>query len=154
MINVIDAVLEPPSGLFDTISEAGLEYFIQILGDEYLKSSYEALLAELATDANMTLYVFQVVVCVSLMLMPLVPSFCVNSAEYNEQAFQAGELTAFTPQELTQILEYYILEGTVAYSSSMTNGTRFKTVHGEDVTITVQNGSTYSKVPRWDWVRG
>ena len=42
----------------------------------------------------------------------------------------------------------------MAYSSSMTNGTRFKTVHGEDVTITVQNGSTYSKLPRWDWVRG
>jgi uncharacterized surface protein with fasciclin (FAS1) repeats len=57
-----------------------------------------------------------------------------------------NSIFAYTPptqQELWAFEEYSCVSGMVVYSPLLTNGKTFKTVQGSDVTITVQNGSTY-----------
>ncbi len=68
-------------------------------------------------------------------------SFVTNSAQTASQ-FQ-NNVTPLTPQQLLEILEYACVEGTVAYSSLLTNGATFQTVQGKNMTMTVQNGTTY-----------
>ena len=48
-----------------------------------------------------------------------------------------------TQQELFAFEEYACVQGEVVYSSLLTDGKKLQTVLGRDVTITVQNGSTY-----------
>ena len=44
---------------------------------------------------------------------------------------------------LFEFEEYACAQGEVVYSSLLTDGKKLRTVLGSDVTITVQNGSTY-----------
>jgi Fasciclin domain len=59
-------------------------------------------------------------------------------------AFQAigSALGNISKEDLTSVLTYHVINGTVGYSSSLTN-TTLKTVNGADVTITVVNGTVY-----------
>ena len=60
-------------------------------------------------------------------------------------AFQAvgGNLATSTPQELARILEYHVVNGTVGYSSMLSNGTMLTTMNGIAVTITKQDGDIF-----------
>src|SRR5256885_7919068 len=49
-----------------------------------------------------------------------------------------------TPQEANFAYEnYHFLHGEVAYTSSLTNGKKLKTVQGNEITVTVLNDSIY-----------
>lgn len=45
-----------------------------------------------------------------------------------------------TVDQLTKILEYHVINGTVAYSTTLTNGEQVPTVEGSDVTISLRHG--------------
>lgn len=58
-------------------------------------------------------------------------------------------------QELQRIFEYALVDGTVAYSPILKNQSTFKTLLGEEVTITVADDGTYvdaSKVISTDYL--
>ncbi|PMD42825.1 Fasciclin-domain-containing protein, partial [Hyaloscypha variabilis F] len=59
-------------------------------------------------------------------------------------AFQAigSAVGTLSTAQLASILEYHVVSGTVGYSSLLTN-TTLKTVNGESVTITVENGTVF-----------
>jgi uncharacterized surface protein with fasciclin (FAS1) repeats len=59
-------------------------------------------------------------------------------------AFQAigSAVGTLSTAQLAQILEYHVINGTVGYSSSLTNST-LMTVSGGSVTITIENGTVY-----------
>ena len=49
--------------------------------------------------------------------------------------------------QLTDILEYHVIEGTVAYSSDITAG-KVTTLQGDDVTISVDGGAVFVNAAR------
>ena len=59
-------------------------------------------------------------------------------------AFQAigSAVGSLSTSQLTSILEYHVINGTVGYSSGLTN-TTLKTVGGGSVTITIENGTVF-----------
>ena len=59
-------------------------------------------------------------------------------------AFQAigSAVGNLTTEQVTSILEYHVVQGTVGYSSSLSN-TTLKTVNGANVTITIENGTVF-----------
>lgn len=63
----------------------------------------------------------------------------------NNAAFQAigSALPNMTTQELAQILEYHVVNGTVDYSTMLKNGTSLKAMNGESLTVSMVNGSTF-----------
>ena len=63
----------------------------------------------------------------------------------NNAAFQAigSALPNMTTQELARVLEYHVVNGTVGYSSMLSNDTMLKTMNGENVTVTMVNGTVY-----------
>ncbi|KAH8595200.1 FAS1 domain-containing protein [Bisporella sp. PMI_857] len=64
-------------------------------------------------------------------------------APSNEAFSAAGSAFAnATNEKLTSVLSYHVIQGTVGYSSILTNST-LKTVQGGDVTISILNGSVY-----------
>lgn len=62
----------------------------------------------------------------------------------NNEAFQniGSALNNASSEDLTSILTYHVVEGTVGYSSSLTN-TTLRTLNGAELTITVSNGTVY-----------
>jgi uncharacterized surface protein with fasciclin (FAS1) repeats len=63
----------------------------------------------------------------------------------NNAAFQAigSTLANASTQELVSLLEYHVVNGTVGYSSSLSNNTSLATLGGNNVTITVENGEVF-----------
>ncbi|MCJ1246977.1 hypothetical protein MMC30_004188 [Trapelia coarctata] len=63
----------------------------------------------------------------------------------NNAAFQAigSAVGSLTIEQLSSILEYHVVNGTVAYSTSLSNNTMIKTMQGNNVTITITNGTVY-----------
>ena len=64
----------------------------------------------------------------------------------NNEAFSAigSALPNLTMEELTPILTYHVVNGTVGYSNKLENGTILKTLEGTNVTITVEdNGDVF-----------
>ncbi|KAI9870631.1 MAG: hypothetical protein M1830_004025 [Pleopsidium flavum] len=63
----------------------------------------------------------------------------------NNAAFQAigSALPNMTTEELTRILEYHVCNGTVEYSSMLKNNTMLKTMNGDNLTVTMVNGTTF-----------
>ena len=61
-----------------------------------------------------------------------------------DMAFQAvsGNLSTLQMANLTRVLEYHVHSGSVAYSTDLTNMT-LKTLTGQNIAITVANGSVY-----------
>jgi Fasciclin domain len=62
----------------------------------------------------------------------------------SNEAFQAigSALGNVSMEDLTSILTYHVVEGTIGYSSMLSN-TSLETLNGENVTITVSNGTVY-----------
>ena len=60
-------------------------------------------------------------------------------------AFQSigSALTNLTTEELAKIVEYHIVNGTVGYSSTLTNDTKLTAMNGETLTISATNGSIF-----------
>ncbi len=125
LVQVIDAVLVPPVYGFETATEAGLEYFLAIMSDKYLTGAFSELLEVFQTHSDMTLFAGN--------SPQLAAALQTNADAFGNQ----------TEQELVADVEYYILEGTVAYSTMLTNGATFQTMQGNNITITVQDGATY-----------
>jgi len=63
----------------------------------------------------------------------------------DNSAFQAigSALATSSPQELARILQYHVVNGTVGYSSMLTNGSTLTTLDGIPVTITIQDGEIF-----------
>ena len=63
----------------------------------------------------------------------------------NNAAFGAiGSATAnLTTQQLAGILSYHVVNGTVGYSTALTN-TTLRTLGGQNLTISVNNGSVFA----------
>lgn len=62
-----------------------------------------------------------------------------------DAAFQAiGSAVAnISASNLAAILSYHVVNGTVAYSPSLTNGTMLTALNGEMLEVTVVNGTTF-----------
>jgi len=63
----------------------------------------------------------------------------------NNAAFQAigSALPNMTTQQLTNILEYHVVNGTVGYSSDLTNGMTLTAMNGGQLKITINNGTVF-----------
>ena len=63
----------------------------------------------------------------------------------NNAAFQAigSALPNLTMEALTGILEYHVVNGTVAYSTAITNGSTVTSLAGQNLTLSVANGSVF-----------
>ncbi len=66
------------------------------------------------------------------------------------EAFQAigsalGDLSA---EQLTDILSYHVVMGTVAYSTDLTNDQKIRTEQGEEITISIDNGTVFANGAR------
>ena len=63
----------------------------------------------------------------------------------DNEAFQAVGATIATSSDadLARIMQYHIVNGTVGYSSTLTNGTTLTTLNGIDVTITESDGNIF-----------
>ncbi|KAI4242477.1 MAG: hypothetical protein L6R40_004031 [Gallowayella cf. fulva] len=63
----------------------------------------------------------------------------------NNSAFQAigSALPNLTMPELASILQYHVINGTVAYSSTLKNGTKVPALAGGDLTITIIDGDVF-----------
>jgi hypothetical protein len=62
----------------------------------------------------------------------------------SNSAFQniASAAANLTTEQATQILEYHVINGTIAYSSSLRN-TSIPTLGGGNVTVTIENGTVF-----------
>ncbi|KEF52031.1 uncharacterized protein A1O9_12021 [Exophiala aquamarina CBS 119918] len=64
----------------------------------------------------------------------------------NNEAFAAigSALPNLTMEQLTAILTYHVINGTVAYSNMLENGTSYPTLQGNNVTVTIEdNGDVF-----------
>lgn len=50
-------------------------------------------------------------------------------------------VSTLSTQQLTSILTYHVVEGTVGYSTSLTNGATLSTVEGATVRVTIEDDS-------------
>ena len=48
-----------------------------------------------------------------------------------------------TPDQALQNIKYYLIEGTAAYTSTMKNGTMFKSLQGAPITVTLLGNDIY-----------
>ena len=66
--------------------------------------------------------------------------FVPDNAAFQAIGSAVGNLTI---AQLTSILEYHVINGTVAYSSLLMNNSMIPTLQGNNVTITMLNGSVF-----------
>ncbi|KAI9675426.1 MAG: hypothetical protein M1817_001330 [Caeruleum heppii] len=114
VIHIIDSVLVPPQNISTTAVAAGLSSAAGALTS--------AELVEMV-DTAMDLTVF-------------VP---------NNAAFQAigSALPNLTMEQITSILQYHVVSGTVGYSSVLEDGMMLTTMGGGNVTITIAEGGVF-----------
>ncbi|KAI9755044.1 MAG: hypothetical protein M4579_004447 [Chaenotheca gracillima] len=113
IIHVIDTVLTPPQNISTTAGAAGLTAIAGALTAADLVATLDSLM-------DVTVFV------------------------PNNDAFLAigSALPNLTTEQLTSILEYHVINGTVAYSSTLSN-TSVPTLAGPDVTISIVDGSVF-----------
>lgn len=60
-------------------------------------------------------------------------------------AFEAigSALGNFTTDQLTSILGYHVINGTVAYSTDLMNNTQYTAASGQNLTVRIENGSVF-----------
>jgi len=114
VIHIINKVLTVPENVSTTAEQAGL-----------------SALAGALTKANL--------------VEPLDSMMNVTVFAPNNEAFQSiGSATAgLTIQELASILEYHVVNSTVGYSSTLTNGASLTALNGGKLTITIENGNVF-----------
>jgi len=63
----------------------------------------------------------------------------------NNAAFQAigSGLANLTSEQITDVLTYHVINGTLGYSSGLKNGTVLKAANGKDLTITINDGRVF-----------
>jgi uncharacterized surface protein with fasciclin (FAS1) repeats len=65
-------------------------------------------------------------------------------APTNEAIQDIGSALAnLTTEQITDVLSYHVVAGTIGYSSTLENGTELPTVNGESVTIIVGDGGVF-----------
>merc|ERR1712118_415708 len=111
VVHIIDEVLMIPGNLTSTAQNANLTAF---LGAAQNASVASTLLG--AEDLTI---------------------FAPSNAAFQDIGTLTGNLTM---NQLANILSYHVIEGTVAYSSDLSN-TSLTTLQGDDVQITIANGS-------------
>lgn len=113
MIHVIDGVLTIPPVVSGISQEAGLSAFLGAVNASNLTKAVN-------TTPNLTI-------------------FAPNNAAFRDISSALDGLTA---EEIASILQYHVINGTLAYSSTLTNGS-VPTIGGEDVTITITDGEVF-----------
>lgn len=114
VLQVIDSLLIPPANLTGTLNNFNITAFEGAL---YTASKLE----EFADTANTTIFAPQ------------------------NDAFQAlgPAISNMTVEQLGEVLDYHLITGEVVYSTGLTNGTKFLTKQGENITITHDGNSVY-----------
>ncbi|EED20781.1 conserved hypothetical protein [Talaromyces stipitatus ATCC 10500] len=114
VLHIIDKVLTVPLNVSSSAAAAGLTAVVGALQAQHLTQPLD--------DAkNVTIFA---------------PS---NSA------FQAigSALGNFTTNQLTDILNYHVINGTVAYSTGLKNDTQYVAAGGQNLTVRIENGSIF-----------
>jgi uncharacterized surface protein with fasciclin (FAS1) repeats len=115
VVHVIDRFLSIPSNITDTAVQLGLRSAVGALQVAGLADAVDML-------SNVTCFIPE------------------------NKAFQVigGTLATESPDELMRILEYHVVNGTVAYSSDLMNGTNLTSYNGLGLTISIFNSSNGS----------
>lgn len=113
VVHIIDQVLDIPGNLTSTLVNANLTALYGAVANASLAST-------LAGSEDLTIFA---------------PS---------NAAFQdiSSALANASMDDLASILQYHVVEGTVAYSSELSN-TSLQTLGGENVTITIEDGNVF-----------
>ncbi|CAA9966302.1 hypothetical protein CFE70_010172 [Pyrenophora teres f. teres 0-1] len=114
VIHIIDSVLSLPPPASDALTASGLTS---------LRGALVA--AKLVETVNTT---------------PDVTIFAPNNDAFKNIGSALPNLTA---EQVTSILTYHVVAGTVGYSAGLTNGTKLKTVNGAELTITIDDGKVF-----------
>jgi uncharacterized surface protein with fasciclin (FAS1) repeats len=120
----------PPLTFFGSITSAPLPYCIELLGLVTLTDQYSALLQNLSDEKNVTY-------------------FATNSPSAPQVVQQITNISS--PNQVSEILQYNIIQTQMLYSHSFTNGSSFITQAGINVTITTFNESTYVNDAKIIW---
>jgi uncharacterized surface protein with fasciclin (FAS1) repeats len=115
VVHIVNSFLQIPSNLTNTAVQLGLRSAVGALTTVNLAQ-------QLDTMMNMTFFI---------------PT---------NEAFQAvgGTLATMSPTELSRILAYHVINGTVGYSTMLNNGSMLATADNNvPVTITKHNGTVY-----------
>lgn len=135
-MHIIDEILTIPLTTVLEITAGGLEYFTSILNvGGYLNTA----------NAGYVNGIIEV---------PDVTYFIPNSAVALANATNAIKVNG-TADDLQALFEYHIVPDFVGYSPLLKNGTSLKTMQGENITITIQDGDMYvnaAKVTTTDWI--
>jgi uncharacterized surface protein with fasciclin (FAS1) repeats len=113
VVHIIDSVLTPPLNLSATAFAADLTYLAGAL---------------VATDLLDTL--------------SAAPDLTIFAPSNDAFAAIGSAAANLTTQQITDILSYHVINGTIAYSSSLGNGS-VATLGGSDVNITVEDGAVF-----------
>jgi len=114
VIHIIDQVLTLPANISYTAEAAGLSAAAGALTATNLADAVDGL-------SDVTVFV-------------------PNNAAFQAIGSAVGNLTT---AQLASILEYHVINGTVAYSTDLVNGSTIKTLQGNSVTITILNGTVF-----------
>jgi uncharacterized surface protein with fasciclin (FAS1) repeats len=114
VVHIIDKVLTIPLNVSTTAAAAGLSALVGAL-------EAENLVAPLDETPNLTI-------------------FAPNNAAFQAIGSALGNLTS---QQLAGILEYHVVNGTVAYSSDLVNGSQVTALDGKNLTIRIEDGSVF-----------
>jgi uncharacterized surface protein with fasciclin (FAS1) repeats len=135
-VHIIDELLTIPLTTVLEITAGGLEYFTSILNvGGYLNTA----------NAGYVNGITEV---------PDVTYFIPNSAVALANATNAIKVNG-TADDLKSLFEYHIVPDFVGYSPLLKNGTTLKTMQGDNITITIQDGDMYvnaAKVTTTDWI--
>ncbi|KAM0267470.1 hypothetical protein ACHAQH_010104 [Verticillium albo-atrum] len=112
VIHIIDRVLAIPANVADTATAANLTSLVEAVT--------KANLAETLTQAE-SITVF---------------------APNNEAFAALGSLDDISEEDLAAVLQYHVIAGTVAYSSTLSEGS-VETLSGETVDISIRDGNVY-----------
>ena len=108
----------PPLGIFETVTDAPLPYFIALTAPA-LNGQSSQILNEIADVPNSTF-------------------FTVNNANVTSRILQST-----TPQEILQYSEYTFIPGHILYSIDLGNGSSWETALGKNLTITTYGGDIW-----------
>src|ERR1700692_1851124 len=109
MIHIIDSVLQIPSDILKTVTDAGLSYAIAIFNREYFWSGYNPSFFNTVTAAtDMTWFV-------------------PNSAAALDGILNASPAMQ---EQFTALASYHCIIGSVIYSTSLKNGTQLTMFSG------------------------
>ena len=113
-MHIIDSVLNIPGNISSTASSANLTAFLGAVSAAGLGETLDG-----ASDVTV---------------------FAPSNSAFQGIASGLGNLSI---ADLTGILAYHVINGTVAYSSGLSNGTVVPTLGGGNLTVTISNGSVF-----------